>query len=144
MSLAIWKELASDRKTSPQQRLTGWAIGTSIAVAGWTGKMIFENMLHRTVGKTLSKATVPLFVLSLAVSGGYAASAFIDPEKGTDRFTDSLLDPLGTARITAALGIHAVQEHLVSPDIGTGGNIVSHQDIDLLDILRINSYLNLF
>ncbi len=144
MSLAIWKELASDSKTPPQQRFTAWAIGTSIAVAGLTGKMIFENMLHRTVGKHLAKATVPLFVLSLAVSGGYAASAYIDPEKGTDRFTDSILDPFGTARITAALGVHAFQNNLVTPDIGTGGNIVSHQDIDLLDILRINSYLNLF
>ena len=130
MSLAIWRTLSRDERVSPKDRFTYWAIGSSIALAGLTGKMIVENMFHRTIGKTLSKATVPLFIMSLAVSGGYAASAAIDPDKGTSRFTDALLDPVSTARTTAALGIYAMRDHLVSPDISTGkystGSVFGH------------------
>lgn len=103
-----------------KDRFTAWAFLTSVALAGFTGKMILDNMFHRTIGKTLSKATVPIFVLSLAVSGGYLLSDRIDPDKGTSRFTDSLLDPFSTARTTAVLGTYAIREHLVSPDISTG------------------------
>lgn len=142
MSLAIWRELTKDKRISPKDRFGMWAIGSSVALAGLTGKMIVENMLHRTVGKTLSKATVPLFILSLAVSGGYTASAMIDPDKGTQRFTDSLLDPVGTARTTATLGVYAMQDHLVSPDIGTGKSFVSPEDV-YQQLPFWNRYLNL-
>lgn len=103
-----------------KDQITSWAILSAIAVAGFTGKMILDNMFHRTVGTYMSKLTIPTFIISTAVAGGYVASDMIDPDKGVNRFTDSLLDPVGTARVTAALGIHAVQDHLVTPQIGTG------------------------
>ncbi len=142
MSLAIWYELSRDKDSSQKNKFTAWAIGSSIAVAGWTGKMIIENMFHRSVGKYMSKLTIPAFIISTAVTGGYLASEAIDPDKGTDRFTDSLLDPVGTARITATLGVYALQDNLVTPDIGTGQNMVSHDDV-YEQIPLWNRYLNL-
>lgn len=103
-----------------KDQFTSWAILTAIGAAGFTGKMIIDNLFHRSVGKVMSKLTIPAFIISTAVTGGYIASDIIDPEKGVNRFTDSLLDPVATARITATLGVYAVQDHLVTPQVGTG------------------------
>ena len=146
MSLAIWRELSKDDRISPKDRFGMWAVGASVALAGLTGKMIIENMLHRTVGKVASKATIPLFIISLAVSGGYMASMAIDPDKGRSRFTDALLDPVGSVRTTATIAAYHLQDFYVdnSPtDIMLQQPGLVFQDyVD--DVFAVNAWLSKF
>jgi len=128
-------------RTPIKDQVTSWAILTAVGAAGFTGKMILENMLHRSVGKYMSRFTWPVFIVSAAVAGGYIASDMIDPEKGVNRFTDSLLDPVGTARLTAAYGVVLMKEHLSSPDLTTGG--IPTLQPSSSDIYNIQRYLNL-
>ena len=104
-------------------KFSDWNKSIAIAGVGVTGKMIAENMLHRTIGKTMSKVTVPLFVLSLAVSGGYYASERIDPNQGSERFTYAIFNPKEAA-IETAMNIASLSnvsiEHFVAPDLETG------------------------
>ena len=132
----------NDERTPVKDQVTSWAILTAVGAAGFTGKMILENMFHRSVGKYMSKLTIPVFIISTAVAVGYTVSDMIDPEHGINRFTDSLLDPVGSARTTTAIGVVLMQEHLTSPDLTTGGTPVFQPS--RYDILNINRYLNYF
>jgi len=128
-------------RTPIKDQVTSWAILTAVGAAGFTGKMLLENMLHRSVGKYMSKLTWPVFIISTAVAGGYIASDMIDPEKGVNRFTDSLLDPFGSARTTTAIGVVLLEDHLSSPDLTTGGTPTLQPSRS--DIYNIQRYLNL-
>ena len=86
----------------------GFAIGS----ASITAKMIFENMTQRTVGKALSKITIPGFIISMAVIGGYSVSEVIDPSKGADRFTYAIMNPKEAAVKTGAITLHEFGEHI--------------------------------
>jgi len=128
-------------RTPIKDQVTSWAILTAVGAAGYTGKMILENMFHRSVGKYMSKLTIPVFIISTAVAAGYTVSDMIDPEHGVNRFTDALLDPVGSARTTTAIGVVLMQEHLSSPDLTTGG--IPTLQPTRSDIYNIQRYLNL-
>ncbi len=86
--------------------------GLAMGTAAITARMIAENMAQRTVGKALSKITIPAFIISYLVMGGYFVSQQIDPEKGADKFTYALLNPERAAVQTGTILLNEFGEHI--------------------------------
>ena len=86
--------------------------GLAYGTAAITGRMIFENMAQRTVGKQLARITIPAFIISWIVMGGYLASQRIDPDKGEDRFTYALQNPKEAMVKTGAIMLHEFGGHI--------------------------------
>ena len=90
---------------------------SAAAAAATTGHMILDNMLERTIGKKLSMLTIPTFIITLSVYGGYYVSDMIDPDKGKDRFTYAIMNPADAGSVTALIVADQLGRHGGVPDI---------------------------
>ena len=114
----------------------------SIGAAAVTAKMIFENMAQRTVGKALSKITVPVFIISYLTIGGYLVSEQIDPKKGADRFTYAIMNPVEASQMTAfnlltVAAANEVEVDISSKPLGHPGGI--HQQVANSDYYKFGT-----
>ena len=85
---------------------------TAALGAGYTGHMILDNMIQRTIGKKLSTLTIPAFIIAMSVYGGFQVSEMIDPSKGKDRFLYALQNPKEAAVKTGAIAYHELHDHI--------------------------------
>ncbi len=104
----------------PADYVKGLAIGT----AAFTSKMIAENIAQRTIGKKLSVLTIPAFIISISLMGGYFVSQRMDPHRGDDLFTYAVLNPkqaaVQTGSIIASHLLPHAEPYQETP-IGSGG-----------------------
>ena len=92
-------------KPNRGSKMTEFIWGVAVTTAALTARLIIDNMAERTIGKAAMRVTMPAFIISLAVSGGYMLSDKIDPEKGRDRFTYAIMNPgEAGARTIAVVG----------------------------------------
>ena len=103
---------------------------SAAAAAATTGHMILDNMLERTIGKKLSMLTIPTFLIALSVYSGYLLSDLIDPEKGKDRFSYAIMNPIEAAQMTGFnLVAIAAQENVQPVYIQPIGSTGTHSSI---------------